>query len=75
MTIYDDPNREAVGLDPIWTGAGDEVQPTGGYDPGAETVADVQAYVEANPDQRASVLAAEKAGKNRATLVSWLEGG
>jgi hypothetical protein len=22
MTIYDDPNREAVGLEPIWTGAG-----------------------------------------------------
>ena len=22
MTVYDDPNREAVGLEPIWTGAG-----------------------------------------------------
>ena len=21
MTIFDDPNREAVGLEPIWTGA------------------------------------------------------
>ena len=29
MTDYSDPNREAVGLEPIWTGAGDEpeVQP------------------------------------------------
>ena len=24
MTIFDDPNRESVGLAPIWTGAGDE---------------------------------------------------
>lgn len=22
-TTYDDPNREAVGVQPIWTGAGD----------------------------------------------------
>lgn len=25
MTIYDDPNRECVGLEPIWTGTGDNV--------------------------------------------------
>lgn len=76
MTLYDDPNRQAVGLDPIWTGAGEppEIDP-GGYDPGDDTVADVQAYVEANPDQRSTVLAAEKAGKNRSTLVDWLSGG
>jgi hypothetical protein len=24
---YDDPNREALGLPPIWTGAGDVVEP------------------------------------------------
>jgi hypothetical protein len=24
MSVYDDPNREAVGLAPIWTGAGDD---------------------------------------------------
>jgi hypothetical protein len=29
MTLYDDPNREAVGLEPIWTGAGDVMQPVG----------------------------------------------
>jgi hypothetical protein len=73
MTLYDDPNREAVGLAPIWTGAdGGEVTPA--YDPGDDTVADVQAYVDANPDQRAAVLKAEKAGKNRTTLVDWLSG-
>jgi len=27
MTTYDDPNRQAVGLEPIWTGAGEEVAP------------------------------------------------
>lgn len=27
MTIFDDPNRQALGLDPIWTGAGDEPDP------------------------------------------------
>lgn len=29
MSIFDDPNREAVGLAPIWTGAGepDVVEP------------------------------------------------
>lgn len=25
MTIYDDPNRQAVGLEPIWTQTGDNV--------------------------------------------------
>ena len=28
MTMFDDPNREAVGLAPIWTGAGEpEAEP------------------------------------------------
>jgi hypothetical protein len=73
-TFYDDPNRQSVGLEPIWTGADAEVEPTG-YDPGDDTVDDVKAYVDANPDQRAAVLKAEKAGKNRTTLVDWLQGG
>jgi hypothetical protein len=28
-TTYDYPNRESVGLAPIWTGAGDEPPPEG----------------------------------------------
>ena len=28
-TTFDDPNREAVGLAPIWTGAGDPPPPEG----------------------------------------------
>jgi hypothetical protein len=35
MTIFDDPNREAVGLDPIWTDAEDPPLP----DPPAATTA------------------------------------
>ena len=27
MSTFDDPNREAVGQEPIWTGAGDEEPP------------------------------------------------
>ena len=26
-TQYDDPNRESLGLEPIWTGAGDVIEP------------------------------------------------
>src|SRR5262245_35538463 len=43
------------------------------YDPGEHTVDEVKEYVTANPDQADEVLAAEQAGQNRVTLVSWLE--
>jgi hypothetical protein len=29
-TVYDDPNRESVGLAPIWTGAGEDPPPPEG---------------------------------------------
>lgn len=45
------------------------------YDPGGYTVDEVKAYVEANPDQRAAVTAAEQAGKARTTLLDWLSAG
>jgi hypothetical protein len=74
---FDDPNREAVGQPPIWTGADTDPPPEGDdgdvFDPGAHTVADVEAYVDENPDELDAVLAAEKAGKNRVTLVEALE--
>jgi len=75
MSQYDDPNREAVGLAPIWTGAGAEVNPPpeegarAGFDPSQHTVAEVEDYLAAHPDQADAVLAAEAAGKNRTTLV------
>jgi len=37
-----------------------------------ETNSNLEAFVEANPDQHKSVLKAEKSGKNRVTLVEWL---
>ena len=43
------------------------------FDPGAVTVAEVLAYVEAHPDQTEVVLDRELAGKNRSTLVTQLE--
>lgn len=44
------------------------------YDPGAYSVADVKAYVQEHPDEADDVLAAEEAGQNRTTLVTWLDG-
>jgi hypothetical protein len=43
------------------------------YVPGDHTVAEVQAYVTAHPDELEAVYEAEVAGKNRSTLVVWLE--
>lgn len=43
------------------------------YDPGAHTIAEVQQYVTDYPDELEAVTAAEKSGKNRTTLVNWLE--
>jgi hypothetical protein len=39
------------------------------FDPGEHTVAEVQEYLAAHPDQADAVLAAEAAGKARTTLV------
>lgn len=50
------------------TGADDPVTDEG-YDPSAHTVAEVQEYLDANPDQAAFVLDRERAGKARVTLL------
>jgi len=52
---------------------GDDDDDDGDFDPGDNNVDDVLSYVDKNPDQKAKVLKAEKAGKNRTTLVSQLE--
>ena len=83
MTDYDDPNREAVGLDPIWMETGDNVPdpppPEGGegegegtplvFDPGAHTVVEVEEYLDAHPEDSARVLHAERAGRGRVSLL------
>ena len=48
---------------------GDEGAPAEGFNPSDHTVAEVLAYIAENPDQKDVVIAAEKAGKNRTTVV------
>lgn len=43
------------------------------FNPADSHVDEVKAYVEAHPGELAAVLEAERAGKNRSTLVSYLE--
>lgn len=40
------------------------------FDPAAHTVSQVLAYILQNPDDRKRVLAAERKGKNRKTIVN-----
>jgi hypothetical protein len=51
----------------------DEMAESGGYDPGEHTIAEVQEYVTEHPDQTQAVRDAEVAGRNRVTLVTWLD--
>lgn len=44
-----------------------------GFDPAASTVAQVQDYVRAHPEQTGAVRAAEADGKARSTLLVWLD--
>jgi peptidoglycan hydrolase-like protein with peptidoglycan-binding domain len=43
------------------------------FDPADATVKDVKAFVANHPDTVEAVLAAETEGKNRSTLIAWLE--
>ena len=74
MTVWDDPNREAVGVEPIWTGAGVTVEQQtapqpGEFDPSEHTVDEVNAYLEAHPDDSDRVLTLEEAGKARVGIL------
>jgi hypothetical protein len=40
----------------------------------AHTIAEVEEYVDANPEQADEVLAAEQDGQARVTLINWLQG-
>jgi hypothetical protein len=71
MTMFDDPNREAVGVAPIWAEGAEpkaEAQ-SSSFDPSAYTVDEVNAWLDKNPDQRQAVLDAEAAGKARAGIL------
>jgi hypothetical protein len=56
-------------MPPIWTGADVAPGPTGAFDPGEHTVAEVEEYLAAHPDEAEVVLSAEASGKNRTTLT------
>jgi hypothetical protein len=43
------------------------------YDPD-DNIDVIKSYVEEHPDERDAVLAAERDGQNRVTLIAWLEG-
>lgn len=51
---------------------GETVPDDGAFNPAVHNIDEVQAYVEANPDDAEAVFAAESDGKNRSTLVTWL---
>jgi len=44
-----------------------------GFDPAAHTITEVEDFVNEHPDEAIDVLDLEEAGKNRVTLVAWLE--
>ena len=44
------------------------------FDPADHTVPEVEDYITTNPDELERVYLAELDGKNRTTLISWLEG-
>lgn len=50
-------------------GEGDDEE----FDPFDHTIAEVEAYVDEHPDETQGILDAEIAGKNRVTLVNWLQ--
>ena len=54
--------------------APEETPEEGAFDPGDHTVAEVEEYIAANPDELEAVYNAEVAGKNRSTLVAHLGG-
>lgn len=72
MSDWYAPNQQAVrgdGSGPAEEGAGGEEAAGAGFDPAEHTVAEVQAYLDAHPDDRDAVLELEAEGKNRATLM------
>jgi hypothetical protein len=49
-----------------------EFEPDEDFDPADHTIDEVKAFVTDWPDSRDDVLEAEEGGKNRVTLVDWL---
>lgn len=47
----------------------EEAEPPEAFDPSDYTVAEVEEYLDAHPDEAEAILAAEAEGKNRTTLT------
>jgi hypothetical protein len=77
VTYFEDPNREAVGVAPIWGGPLRDNDPAtppvaeGGeaFDPSAHTVDEVNAYLDEHPDEQDAVLRLERSGKARVGVL------
>jgi hypothetical protein len=67
------PAPEPAGVPTSGAGVESGTTASASFDPADYTVAEVVAYVEANPEERATVLALEIADRNRTTLVAQLE--
>jgi hypothetical protein len=67
---WSQPNQQVVrDGEPVGIISDDPDPQDAGFDPGAHTVADVEAYMAEHPDERDAVLDAERAGKARVSLV------
>jgi hypothetical protein len=60
---------ESVGSAPAFVYANEEPLSEPTFDPGAHTVAEVLAFIEAHPETAEAVLAAEREGKARKSLL------
>jgi hypothetical protein len=71
---WSQPNQQVVrDGEPVGVFPDDPDPQSQGFDPADHTVGDVEAYVDEHPDELGAVLDAERAGKNRVTLVEALE--
>ena len=71
---WSQPNQQVVrDGEPVAAGTNNPDPASDAFDPGAHTVADVEAYLDEHPDEIDRVLEAERAGKNRTTLLNLYE--
>jgi hypothetical protein len=67
------PEEDAAAPVPMQAAEDAETEEVEEFDPNDYTIDEVLAYVDDNPDELDAVIAAEKAGKSRVTLLSQLE--
>jgi hypothetical protein len=69
VTLYDDPNRECVGLEPIWSGTGDNVPTASGATAGTPGT-----WTPPGTDAPASVAELQSSGITASPATLWTEG-